>query len=56
MKNSNANPRESNTFDLPTGEFGCAPRNSTEEDNNLLKLLIAQLDELTRPQYGGKLK
>ena len=56
MNNSNSTTDETTLIELPPGAFGCTPREPTEEDDNLLKLLISQLDELTRPRQGGKLK
>lgn len=56
MKNSNTTPEETTKTQLPPGAFGCSPREFTEEDDNLLRLLIGRLDELTRPRPGGKLK
>jgi len=56
MNNPNTNPQESSVTELPPGAFGCTPREPAREEENLLGLLIAQLDELTRPHYGGKLK
>ncbi|WP_413456026.1 hypothetical protein ACLQ8T_05990 [Glutamicibacter sp. FR1] len=56
MKNSNTTPEEITPIELPATAFGCSPREATAEDDNLLKLLIGRLDELTRPGRPGRLK
>ena len=55
MKQNN-NPSSQQPADLPPGTFGCTPREPSESDDNLLALLIAHLDELTRPEQPGRLK
>ncbi|WP_313813034.1 hypothetical protein [Glutamicibacter sp.] len=56
--NSNTNPtmNHASEYQLPATAFGCTPREPTAEEDNLLTLLIAQLDLLTQPPQGGKLK
>lgn len=54
--NTNKLPTHDESFELPATAFGCAPREVTAEDDNLLKLLIGRLDELTRPDRPGRLK
>lgn len=53
---TNELPTHEEPFELPATAFGCAPREATSEDVNLLKLLIGRLDELTRPGRPGRLK
>ncbi|MGP7815386.1 hypothetical protein [Glutamicibacter soli] len=53
---TNELPTNDVPFELPATAFGCAPREVTAEEDNLLKLLIGRLDELTRPNRPGRLK
>lgn len=53
--NTNASSTNGERFELPATAFGCAPREVTEADDDLLRLLIKQLDELTRPARPGRL-
>lgn len=43
-------------YQLPATAFGCTPREFATEEDSLLMQLIAQLDLLTQPPQGGKLK
>lgn len=56
--NSNTNPtmNHPSEYQLPATAFGCTPGEPTTEEDNLLTQLIAQLDLLTQPPQGGKLK
>lgn len=42
-------------IELPPTAFGCSPREYDEADDDLLRQLIGQLDELTRPEKPGRL-
>lgn len=53
--NSNSTSSAHEPFELPATAFGCVPREVTEADDDLLRLLIKQLDELTRPARPGSL-
>ena len=52
---TNASSTQNDRFELPSGAFGCSPREVTEADDDLLRQLIGQLDELTRPEKPGRL-
>jgi len=56
METSNALPDYSNMTELPDGVIGCRPPTDSLSNTTLLDLVIARLDELTRPRPGGKLK
>ena len=56
METSNALPDYSQMTELPEGVIGCRPPSDNLSNETLLGLVIARLDELTRPRPGGKLK
>ncbi|MGC0270769.1 hypothetical protein ACPROK_14505 [Glutamicibacter soli] len=53
--NTNTTSTRSEPIELPATAFGCSPREVSECDDDLLRLLIKQLDELTRPDKPGRL-